>query len=148
MSNLTAFLTTIAMAEGTPQIRGSEDGYKALVGGGLFQSYADHPRQRITVNSTLKSTAAGRYQILARIYDAYKEQLKLPDFSPESQDAIAVQLMQETGAYDAVLDGKFEKAVKCASSRWASLPGNSYGQPTRTLTYLKSIFTANGGVIA
>ena len=94
--NLKAFLAMIAHSEGTSQIPGSDDGYRVLVGSTpnhprLFDSYADHPRVLVQLRPGLKSTAAGRYQILERIFDAYKAQLNLPDFSPASQDAIAAQ---------------------------------------------------------
>lgn len=60
-------------------------GYDVIVGGSLFTSYADHPRKLITLNPVLKSTAAGRYQLLSRYWDAYRSQLGLRDFSPASQ---------------------------------------------------------------
>ena len=36
-----------------------------LVGGELFTDYSDHPRKLVTLNSKLKSTGAGRYQLLS-----------------------------------------------------------------------------------
>ena len=44
----------------------------------------------VTLNPKLKSTGAGRYQLLSRWWDAYHKQLGLKDFSPKSQDAVAV----------------------------------------------------------
>ena len=38
----------------------------------------------VTLNPKLKSTAAGRYQLLSRWWDAYRKQLGLKDFSPKS----------------------------------------------------------------
>ena len=46
----------------------------------------------------LKSTGAGRYQLLSRWWDAYRKQLGLKDFSPKSQDAVALQRIKERGA--------------------------------------------------
>ena len=46
----------------------------------------------------LKSTGAGRYQLLSRWWDAYRKQLGLKDFSPKSQDAVALQQIKERGA--------------------------------------------------
>ena len=50
-------------------------------------------------NPKLKSTGAGRYQLLSRWWDAYRKQLGLKDFSPKSQDAVALQQIGERSAY-------------------------------------------------
>ena len=65
-------------------------GYDVIVGGELFTDYSDHPRKLVTLNPKLKSTGAGRYQLLSRWWDAYRKQLGLKDFSPKSQDAVAL----------------------------------------------------------
>ncbi|MGC7995735.1 lysozyme, partial [Salmonella enterica] len=85
-------------------------------------------RRLIALNPTLSSTAAGRYQLLARYFDAYKKQLNLPDFSPASQDAIALQQIKERGALADVDAGRFDIAVGKVRNIWASLPGAGYGQ--------------------
>ena len=45
--------------------------------GELFTDYSDHPRKLVTLNPKLKSTGAGRYQLLSRWWDAYRKQLGL-----------------------------------------------------------------------
>ena len=50
------------------------------------------------LSTKLKSTGAGRYQLLSRWWDAYHKQLGLKDFSPKSQDAVALQQIKERGA--------------------------------------------------
>ena len=40
-------------------------GYDVIVGGELFTDYSDHPRKLVTLNLKLKSTGAGRYQLLS-----------------------------------------------------------------------------------
>ena len=40
-------------------------GYDVIVGGELFTDYSDHPRKLVTLNPKLKSTGAGRYQLLS-----------------------------------------------------------------------------------
>ena len=66
-------------------------GYDVIVGGELFTDYSDHPRKLVTLNPKLKSTGAGRYQLLS-CWWAYRKQLGLKkDFSPKSQDAVALQ---------------------------------------------------------
>ena len=52
--------------------------------GELFTDYSDHPRKLVTLNPKLKSTGAGRYQLLSRWWDAYRKQLGLKDFSEKS----------------------------------------------------------------
>ena len=59
-------------------------GYDVIVGGELFTDYSDHPRKLVTLNPKLKSTGAGRYQLLSRWWDAYRKQLGLKDFPKKS----------------------------------------------------------------
>lgn len=148
MSNLQAFLDTLAYSEGTDNGKQptKDRGYDVLVGGGLFTSYKDHPRKLIDLPRLgIKSTAAGRYQILARFYDAYKKQLKLPDFSPASQDKIAIQLIKECKAMGDIEAGRIAEALTKCRSRWASLPGAGYGQNEHKMEMLVSVFKEFSG---
>lgn len=149
--NMTAFLSMIAYSEGTDNGRQptKNKGYDVIVGGSLMTSYADHPRKLVDLPKLgIKSTAAGRYQILAKFYDAYKKQLRLPDFSPASQDAIALQLIRECKATDDVEAGRIADAVHKCRSRWASLPGAGYGQHEQKLDKLIAVYKASGGLLA
>ena len=78
-----AFLDMLAWSEGTDNGRQKtrNHGYDVIVGGELFTDYSDHPRKLVTLNPKLKSTGAGRYQLLSRWWDAYHKQLGLKDFS-------------------------------------------------------------------
>ena len=58
-------------------------GYDVIVGGELFTDYSDHP-QTCHANPKLKSTGAGRYQLLSRWWDAYRKQLGLKEILSES----------------------------------------------------------------
>jgi len=151
--NRQAFLDTLAASEiGAALLAKSDNGYNVIVGStpshpNLFKSYADHPRVLVKISSLgLKSSAAGRYQILARYYDAYKNQLGLPDFSPASQDKIALQLIKECHALEDIDAGHIEHALMLCASRWASLPNAGYGQRENKLVDLKSCFVNAGGV--
>ena len=96
-ANLRAFLYLIRWCEGTS----GDNGYRTLFGGGMFDSFADHPRKAITRplgGKNLTSTAAGAYQVLERTWDECKKALGLPDFSPESQDRAAIYLIKRRGA--------------------------------------------------
>ena len=146
-ANTSAFLDMLAHSEGTAGK--GDDGYNVLVGGSLFEGYADHPRKVIEVRPGLRSSAAGRYQLLARYFDAYKVLLKLPDFSPESQDRIAIQQIKEcSGAMGLIESGKFEPAVAKVAHLWASLPGAGYGQHENRMGTLMAAYEAAGGSIA
>lgn len=152
--NIKSFLDTLAISElGARLLLKSDNGYNVLVGSTadmprLFSSYADHPRQLIDLPRLgIKSTAAGRYQLLARWFDPYKKQLGLHDFSPASQDAIAVQQIRERGALVDIEAGHFDVAVAKCSKTWASLPGAGYGQHENDLADLRRVFIKAGGTI-
>ena len=67
-----AFLDMLAWSEGTDNGRQKtrNHGYDVIVGGELFTDYSDHPRKLVTLNPKLKSTGAGRYQLLSCWWDA------------------------------------------------------------------------------
>ena len=147
MPNMKAFLDVISISEGT--FGRGDNGYNVLVGGGLFSGYADHPRILVPLPRLgISSTAAGRYQLLARYFDVYKRQLNLPDFSPASQDDIAIKQIKESGAEQAITDGRFQSAVMACRHIWASLPGAGYGQHENSLADLQAAFVRQGGVLA
>ena len=54
-----------------------------IVGGELFTDYLITPRKLVTAKPKLKSTGAGRYQLLSRWWDAYRKQLGLKDSPSE-----------------------------------------------------------------
>ena len=83
----------------------------------------NHPRKLVTLNPKLKSTSAGRYQLLSRWWDAYRKQLGLKDFSPKSRDAVALQQIKERGAFTLIDRGDIRQAIDRCSNIWASLPG-------------------------
>jgi muramidase (phage lysozyme) len=133
-----SFLDLIAFSEGTSTHPLTQnDGYDVIVTGvdgkHVFTDYSDHPFAHgglVTVRLVplLQSSAAGRYQVLARYWNAYKAMLKLPDFGPQSQDAVAIQQIRERKALPMIEAGQVEGAIIACSNIWASLPGNNYGQ--------------------
>ncbi|MFG0924794.1 glycoside hydrolase [Pseudomonas sp. CJQ_8] len=150
--NVLAFLDMLGWSEGTATIKGSDDGYNVLYGGGLFHSYADHPRRRLTFRingKSVTSTAAGRYQLLERYWDAYRVSLRLAGgFTPENQDRIAMQQIRERRALDDIKAGRIQQAIEKCSNIWASLPGNNYGQNPHRLDKLMVQWQKLGGVLA
>ena len=134
---LTAFLSLIGWAEGAD--------YNTIVNGvdgpATFTDFSDHPfapqfnRPPVIVRRSplLESTAAGRYQLLYRYWPIYRAQLGLADYSPASQDAIAIEQIKERGGIALIGTGDIEGAIKACSNIWASLPGNNYGQGGKTM---------------
>ena len=159
--NLAAFLSTISHGEGTDQ---AADSYRVVYGfTHTIVSFADHPAatgewpgeiltdqqcRNAGVPPGCKSTAAGRYQINLPTWKTCKAALGLKDFTPDSQDRAAAWLIQRDGALDMVNGGQFADAIIKCRETWASLPGNSAGQPQRTLASLTSFYADSGGAFA
>lgn len=145
--NVQAMLRVIRRGEGTA----GENGYRTLFGGGLFESFADHPRQRITRKlgaSNITSTAAGAYQFLASTWDETARIMGLSSFAPGAQDLGAVGRIAARGALDDVKAGRFETAIQKIAKEWASMPGSPYGQPVITMAAARNTYASNGGNLA
>lgn len=142
------FLDLTAFSEGTsthPLTK--NEGYDVIVTGirgpSLLSDYSDHPFAhggsiQWKLDPPDYSTAAGRYQLLAKYWRIYRIQLHLPDYSPLSQDTVALQQMKERHAIPLILAGKIAGAIEACSNIWASFPGNSYGQHAHPMEVLLS----------
>ena len=64
-------------------------GYDVIAGGELFTDYSDH-LANCHANPKLKSTGAGRYQLLSRWWDAYRKVLMPERLLSEKSDAVAL----------------------------------------------------------
>ncbi len=158
MDNSAAFLMAIRYGEGTS----GANGYSILCGGGTFGSYADHPAmlgwRGLPLSDAMcagagygpgcVSTAAGAFQINKPTWLRIAAKLRLTDFSPESQNLAALELIREKGAMADVLAGRIAAAVSKVRKVWASLPGAGYGQNEVALATFATHFQQNGGVIA
>jgi muramidase (phage lysozyme) len=138
-----AFLDMLAYSELKPALlAASDDGYNVLVGStpkhlNLFDSYDRHPAKFIELpNLGIKSSAAGRYQILFRTFDGVATKLRVTDFKPETQDRCAIELIRGRGALDYVKAGRIELAITGCAKEWASLPSAGYGQHENSLSSL------------
>lgn len=141
-ANVQAFLRMTRFCEGTAD----DDGYRRMVGGGEFDSFADHPRKLIPVSRYgIKSSAAGAFQFLEKTWDEMAALYKLPDFSPESQDLAAIGLIHRRGALEDVLAGRIESAIKKCNKEWASFHGSPYGQRTVALSRMLQEYRKWGG---
>ena len=137
----------LAWSEGTDNGRQKtrNHGYDVIVAQPLSSS--DHPRKLVTLNPKLKSTGAGRYQLLSRWWDAYRKQLGLKDFSPKSQDAVALQQIKERGALPMIDRGDIRQAIDRCSNIWASLPSAGYGQFEHKADSLIAKNSKKGGTV-
>ena len=152
--NITSFLRAIRYAEGTL----GDEGYRALFGwrqgnGKTFSSFADHPRQYFNYTDlsgkTIKTSAAGAYQITATTYDLLRKKYpSFSGFSAATQDQMALALIRDVGALDDVKNGRIETAVKKCRKIWASLPESNVNQPTRSMEQVIAAYTKAGGALA
>lgn len=159
-NNVKAFLKMIRFAEGTA----GENGYRVVYSyEKVLQNLSDHPHttgewkgkvlsdtycKNAGLGPGCKSTAAGAYQITITTWRNLKKTLSLPDFSPNSQDLAAIELIREKGALKDIESGKIEAAIYKVRKIWASIPGNSYGQPNKKLSDLLTVFRTSGGNFA
>ncbi|MGN6568387.1 MAG: glycoside hydrolase family 24 protein [Flavipsychrobacter sp.] len=147
-ANIKAFLAAIRHAEGT----NGTDGYRIMFGNRLFDSFDDHPQQYFTYRNlagkTLRTSAAGAYQIVYSTWFRLKNKLLLPDFSPHSQDIAAIELITEEDALQDIIAGRFAIAVAKVNKIWASLPGANANQPEHPLVQVEDWYIKAGGKIA
>jgi muramidase (phage lysozyme) len=138
-----AFLKLIRKAEGTA----GTDGYNTIFTHKKFYSFHDHPRD-LQCSGGLCSDAAGAYQFLSTTWDEIAPAIGATDFSPHWQDLGAIELIRRQGAYDDVINGRIEEAVRKCSWIWASLPPSRYNQPTISMSEAIELFLQYGGVRA
>ena len=105
--------------------------------------FSKHPQILVSVTGTGKdSTAAGRYQFLYKTWKYYGGDAK--DFSPRSQDLVAVYAFIKRKMVGSLLAGDVKKAINSGAPEWASLPmsnGKSYhGQPVKSIEDLIRVY--------
>ncbi|WP_147200800.1 glycoside hydrolase family 104 protein [Pantoea sp. CCBC3-3-1] len=155
-TNLTAFMKMLRFSEGTlNHPLTTNGGYDVIVTGmdgkpEVFNDYSDHPFAggrlgKVFNKAGQRSTASGAYQQLYRYWPAYKKQLALVDFSPESQDKLCMQLLREQKALADIDVGKITSAIENCSNIWASLPGAGYGQREHSVDRLLKAYQDFGG---
>lgn len=144
--NVQAFLRVIREGESSQD----DSAYRMVFGGGFIESMAYHPRKPITERlggKAITSSAAGAYQFLSSTWDECAAELGLTDFGHDAQDLAAVYLIHRRGAFDDVVQGRIELAIKKCNREWASLPGSPYGQPVITLERALDTYKRWGGEI-
>lgn len=150
---VSAFLYAIRMCE-----TGRPDDYGVFYGGSRFVDFSNHPvltgeKKGVPLSDSMcrnagmapgcVSTAAGAYQINLPTWRDLTERWgypMLPDFSPASQDAAAIRILEHDGALDYLNAGDVVGALNVASRRWASLPGSRAGQRPKSTTQFFAYF--------
>ena len=101
-------------------------GYDVIVGGELFTDYSDRLRKLVTLNLKLKSTGAGRYQLLSLLVG------RSPQAAWPERLLWKVRTLWHCSRLWAGLHswliGDIRQAIDRCSNIWASLPGAGYGQ--------------------
>jgi muramidase (phage lysozyme) len=125
--NVSAFLKAIADAEG-----GAYDfKYGAIKGKKndpwRFSDSSTHPGP----GAGGSTTAAGMYQITIATWRQHGGKMGLTDFSPATQDLLAVEILRSLRIIDKIRSGDVAGAIGPAARIWASLPmgpglGNAY----------------------
>ena len=132
------FMDLLAKSEGT--YGKGDNGYNVAFGGDTTVGYDTHPGQYHTFTQSdgtqNRTSAAGRYQIIKPTYDALAKRLGVSDFSPETQDRMALELIRENGALEDVLKGDYAAAINRLGGVWASLPSSTAAQPHRSMAEL------------
>lgn len=145
--NVVAFLKAIAEAEGG----GYDFKYGAVKGKKKdpwrFSDYSTHPGPGFGG----RTTAAGMYQITIDTWRQHGGKMGLTDFSPKTQDLIAVELIRSVGVIDKVKSGDIAGAISPVARKWAALPkgpgqGNHYpAQPYEKYEVFLQNYHAAGG---
>ncbi len=156
INNRKAFKDMLSVSEGTsthPLTK--NDGYDVIVTGidgkpEIFTNYKDHPfaggrAAKVFNKKGERSSASGRYQQIYRYWPHYKALLKLPDFGPESQEKLALQLIKERRALENIDAGEISIAINKCCNIWASLPGAGYNQHEFSLKKLLRVYVSKGG---
>ena len=115
-----AFLDMLAWSEGTDNGRQKtrNHGYDVIVGGELFTDYSDHPRKLVTLNPKTQINRRRTLPAFSRWWDAAARAVGLKDFSPKSQDAVALQQIKERGALPMIDRGDIRQAIDRCSNIW------------------------------
>lgn len=152
--NRQAFLYAIKMSEvGAALTSETDNGYNVLVGATpanplTFSDYSTHPN---IYNSALNSTAAGAYQINHPTWLTLVNQTGLSDFSPATQDAMALQLIANKGALADIDAGNLNAAMVKLQPVWRSLPGavgGVSGQRNNSASQWIGWYQSAGGTLA
>ena len=116
--NVAAYLKAIAASEGG----GYDFKYGAVKGKKndpwRFTDTSTHPGAGFGG----RTTAAGMYQITVDTWRQFGGKMGLTDFTPNTQDLIAVDMLRTIGVIDKIKVGDVAGAMPKAALKWAALP--------------------------
>lgn len=116
--NVAAFLKAIGEAEGG----GYDFKYGAVKGRRndpwRFTDTSTHPGPGYGG----QTTAAGMYQITIDTWRDHGGKMGLTDFTPKTQDLIAIEMLRSLGVIDSIQAGDIARAMPQAAKKWAALP--------------------------
>ena len=144
-----AFLDMLAWSEGTDNGRpeSPEIMVADVIVGELFTDYSDRLANFVTLNPKLKSMGADATSFFPVGGMPTASSLAWKNFSPKSQDAVALQQIKERGALPMIDRGDIRQAIDRCSNIWASLPGAGYGQFEHKADSLIAKFKEAGGTV-
>lgn len=117
-ANVQAFLRALRAGESS---QGSE-AYNMLVYGGTFSDMSTHPNVRKPIPGVNNfTTAAGAYQITYSTWKWLRLLAGVSDFTPASQDKMAVAYLRRLGALKDIIDGRYSAAVEKSSKVWEAI---------------------------
>lgn len=115
--NVQAFLRAIRAGESSQDA----SAYQMLVYGGQFNDFSTHPNVRKTIPGTKNfTTAAGAYQITYSTWQWLHILAGVSDFTPASQDKMAVAYLRKLGALADVVAGNYAAAADKCRPVWES----------------------------
>lgn len=122
--NVRAFLGTITRLEGAA--------YNKRIGGSTFEGNQHPGGQRLRFGKDYRYVSpAGAYQFTEETAIEFQRKAGVDDFSPLSQDAMAVTLIKEKKALNFIKSGDLKSAFNRLNKRWSSMPGGS--EPNKNL---------------
>lgn len=127
---IAAALDMIAASEIGSAANEAGGGYDVMFGFDRASDLSQHPGKKTTytdpsTGKQVTTSAAGRFQIIGPTAKSISQRLGLKDFSPESQELMALYLIVETGAADDLMRGDLQSAMGKLGTKWAALPGSS-----------------------
>lgn len=137
--NVAAFIKAVALAEGG----GYDFKYGAIKGKRndpwRFTDYSTHPGP----GKGGTTTAAGMYQINIATWRDHGAKMGLTDFTPRTQDLIAVEILRSIGVIEKIKAGDVAGAMPRAAVKWAALPkgpGLTSAHPDQPFTTYEEFF--------
>ena len=144
-ANLRAFLALIRQVE-------SNNDYNALVMGGSFSDFSDHPAllgwDGVRLADGRLTTAAGAYQITRTTWKDLGGGDRYGSFDPAAQDAAAMDLLKRRGALNLVKAGQYDTAVARLTNEWEAFARILAGTFPVTPEGARAIYADAGGAFA